>query len=152
MARKKKNELLDKLKAEAILWRDRKRILGMPISFTVYEVTSERLITRIGFFSTETNELLLYRILDVKMVRTLWQKIFGVGTITVYSADQSSHTLPLRNIKHPDKVRRLLSEMVEAERTEKGMRGREIYGVAGELGHDGHNGDLNGDGIPDVLQ
>ena len=71
-----------------ILWKDRKRILGMPITFTKYTVDDDRLYIQEGFFKTEVNEILLYRILDVKSTRTLGQKIFGVGTVTLYCADQ----------------------------------------------------------------
>ncbi|MDL2258554.1 PH domain-containing protein [Eubacteriales bacterium OttesenSCG-928-K08] len=135
------------------LWKDRKRILGMPISFTRYEVTSDRLILKKGFFRTETNELLLYRILDIKLVRTLSQKIFGVGTIILYSADQSHNTLELQNIKKSDAVRKFLSKIVEQERNSKGITGREIYGAAaGMMGSESGAyvfKDVNGDGIPD---
>ena len=31
------------------LWKDRKRILGMPISFTKYALTEDRLFERTGF-------------------------------------------------------------------------------------------------------
>ena len=82
-----------------VLWHDRKRILGMPISFTRYEVDDSRLTMRKGFFRTETDELLLYRVLDIKMVRTLGQKLFGVGTLSLYCADQSNRTLELVSIK-----------------------------------------------------
>lgn len=43
-----------------ILWKDRKRILGMPISFTKYEVSNDRFITHKGLLRTETDEILLY--------------------------------------------------------------------------------------------
>ena len=128
------------------LWKDRKRILGMPITFTKYEVTANRLITHRGLLRTETDELLLYRIMDIKMSRTLGQKLFGVGTVTIYCADQSSGTLALQNIKKPDAVRRFLSKIVEEERTAKGITGREIYGAAASARE---FTDVDGDGIPD---
>lgn len=135
------------------LWKDRKRILGMPISFTRYEVTDDRLTTHVGFFHTETDEILLYRVLDIKMRRSLGQKMFGVGTITLYCADKSDSMLELKNIKKPDAVRRFLSKVVEQERTLKGITGREIYGAAaGMMGAAGEGAafvDLDGDGIPD---
>lgn len=126
------------------LWKDRKRILGMPISFTRYEFDDDRLISRIGLLRTITNEVLLYRILDLKMSQTLGQKLFGVGTIMLYTADQSESQIPLVNIKHPEKIRRALSELVEKERIEKRLLGREMFGTAaaGMV-------DINGDGIPD---
>jgi hypothetical protein len=135
------------------LWKDRKRILGMPLSFTRYEVTKDRFITHKGLFSTETNELLLYRILDIKLVRKFGQKIFGVGTITLYSADQSHETLEIKNIKKPDAVRRFLSKIIEQERTSKGITGRELYGAAGVMaaadnGSSFDFSDSDGDGIP----
>ncbi len=155
MAKQKKNQALNTVQ-DPVLWHDRKRILGMPLSFTVYEITDDRLTLRKGFFRTETDEILLYRILDLKMVRTLGQKIFGVGTVTLYSADQSHHTLELKNIKHPEKVRRFISSIVERERAKRGLVGREMYGTAAVgMDHEGcdHEGpafvDVDGDGIPD---
>jgi hypothetical protein len=56
---------------EEVLWHDRKRILGMPISFTVYEVDTSRLTIRKGLLNTTTDEMLLYRILDLKQTQTL---------------------------------------------------------------------------------
>ena len=148
-----KKPIFDNIAEEnKILWRDRKRILGLPLSFTVYEVDEDRFTTRKGFLRTETDEILLYRILDIKMVRTLGQKICGVGTITLFSADQSHHTLEIKNVKHPEAVRKFLSKSVEKERAAKGITGREIFGTAGigmdhdECDHDFT--DVDGDGIP----
>ncbi len=127
-----------------LLWKDRKRYFGLPISFTRYEFDSDRLTCRIGLFRTTTDEVLLYRILDIKMTQTLWQKLFGVGSIMLYTADQSHSQFPLINIKHPERIRRGLSDLVEKERMEKRLLGRELFGTAaaGLV-------DIDGDGIPD---
>ncbi|MBE5785518.1 MAG: PH domain-containing protein [Clostridiales bacterium] len=156
MAKNKKNQAIETAQ-DPVLWHDRKRVLGMPLSFTVYEITDDRLTLRKGFFRTETDEILLYRILDIKMVRTFGQKLCGVGTVTLYSADQSHHTLELKNIKSPDKVRKFISSIVERERAKRGLVGREMYGSATVgMDHDGcaHGADqvfvdTDGDGIPD---
>lgn len=148
------NQALHNITEEQVLWHDRKRILGMPISFTVYEVDESRLTIRKGLLNTTTDEMLLYRILDLKMQRSLWQKIFGVGTVILYTADQSSHTTELQNVKHPEKVRKFLSRIVEQQRNAKGITGREMFGAAGNIPQE-HEGcddvfaDIDGDGIPD---
>lgn len=123
---------IDKIPVEEkeILWADRKRILGMPISFTRYSMDEERLYLKKGLLSTELNEILLYRILDVKSSQTLWQKLFGVGTLTLFSADQSHRQLDLKNIKSPGKLHRYLSDIIERNRQSKGIAGREIFGSA----------------------
>lgn len=147
-------EKLQSFVEDPILWHDRKRILGMPISFTRYSVDQSRLYCKAGLFTTTTDELMLYRILDIKLTQTLGQKIFGVGTITLYTADQSNHQQDLVNIKKPDAVRKFLSKLIEHERMEKHITGREMYGSA-SIGqsHDGCSDeadfvDLDGDGIP----
>jgi uncharacterized membrane protein YdbT with pleckstrin-like domain len=81
------------IEKDEILWKDRKRHFGLPISFTRYQISGGRFIIRKGFFRTETNELLLYRILDMKLVRGLAQKLFGVGTVTLYSADKTDNII-----------------------------------------------------------
>ena len=124
------------LEKEEILWKDRKRILGLPISFTRYILSSERLTVKQGFFKTVTDEILVYRIMDNQLVRTLGQKIFGVGTVTLFSNDKTNHTFELKNIRHPEKVRRFLSGLVEEQRVKRGTLSSEFLGGRPGVGHD----------------
>lgn len=112
------------------LWRDRKRILGLPITFTVYTLKNSRLYLKEGFFNTKENEMLLYRILDIKMTKTLWNKLFGVGSLTLFTVDETHREFVIQNIKKPQEVRDLLSIEIEKEREKLKLRGREIYGVS----------------------
>ena len=116
---------------EEILWKDRKRYLGLPISFTQYTLDNNRFYVKRGFFNSIMDELLLYRVLDIKLTRTLGQKIFGVGTIMLNTADQSNPSLIIKNVKNSDRVRKLLSNIVERERNEKRIMGKEMYGASG---------------------
>ena len=125
----KKNSVLDNLQDREILWADTKRWLGLPWTFTHYKTDGERLYVRKGFWRTETEEVLLYRVLDISASQTLWQRICRVGTVTLHCTDRSAETLVLTNIRRYDKVRRFLSELVEQRRTETGVKGREIYGA-----------------------
>lgn len=127
------------LEDKQILWSDRKRILGLPLTFTKYTLDEDRIYLKTGFFSTQTDETLLYRILDVKSTQTLWQRIFGVGTVTLFCADQSNPELKLENVKSAQKVHRYLSNVIEERRQNKGVIGREMYGAAdpdGDCDHD----------------
>jgi uncharacterized membrane protein YdbT with pleckstrin-like domain len=124
------DKLGDMIPNEELLWRDRKRYLGLPISFTVYSFDCNRFYLKKGFFHTTEDEMLLYRILDVKLSRTLWQKIFGVGSIMLVTADKSDNNIEIRNIKKPDRTRKALSAIVEKERDEKRILGKEMFGTA----------------------
>lgn len=113
---------------KGILWKDTKRYFGFPISFTKYSLDRERLYVDSGFLTSETNEVLLYRILDVKSSRSIWQRICGVGTVTLYNADKSDSVLELENIRRPHQIRRYISELVEMQRKANGITGKEIIG------------------------
>ena len=119
-----------KAKSNNEIWSDRKRILGLPISFTKYTIKKNRLYSSTGLFSTKEDELLLYRILDFKLEITLINKIFGVGTITLYTCDETDRELKLIRIKNPKEVRDLLSEIVEEARNQNKVKGREMFGVS----------------------
>ncbi|MBN2220750.1 MAG: PH domain-containing protein [Vallitaleaceae bacterium] len=128
-------------KKDGILWKDRRRRLGLPLSFTRYYLRENRLFLSTGFFNTHENEMLLYRILDFSLKRTLGDKLFGVGTVTLYTADESNKTLELKKIKNSVEVRDMISKLVEEERTKLRIRGREMYGIAdGDVS--GSDGDL----------
>ena len=109
-----------------IIWKDRKRWLGMPLSFTRYSLSEDRLFLSVGFLSIKDDEVLLYRIRDITTSRTLWQRLFGVGTVTVVSSDKTMPTLQLKNIKRPMAVKELLHKQVEEMKIRRRVRVGEI--------------------------
>ena len=121
------------------LWKDRKRYLGLPLSFTRYWMSDDRLFTSVGFLTLRDDEILLYRVRDLDTKRTLWQRLFGVGTVTVVSSDKTMPVLELKNIKDPLMVKELLHQQVEEAKLKRRLRVGEIIG------------DTDGDGIPDDM-
>jgi uncharacterized membrane protein YdbT with pleckstrin-like domain len=115
-------------RGEQYIWRDRKRFLGMPLSFTSYALSEDRLFLSIGFFSVKDDELLLYRIRDISTKRSMWQRLFGMGTITITSSDKSHPTLVLKNVKHPLDVKEILHKQVEEMKLQRRVRVGEIMG------------------------
>ena len=108
------------------LWQDRKRHLGLPISFTRYALSEDRLFLSEGFLNIRDDEVLLYRVRDIDSTRTLWQRIFGVGTINVLSSDKSMPNLVLKNIKHPMEVKEMIHQQVEKVKIARRVRVGEI--------------------------
>lgn len=129
------------------IWKDRKRILGMPISFTRYRLTQDRLFLITGLLNVKEEELILYRVLDISMRRSLADRIFGVGMVVLYSADTTHPNLELKHIKRPGEVRDLLSRMIEQERRRSRVQGREMIGV-GDADGEEILPDMDGDGFP----
>ena len=107
-------------------WKDRKRILGMPLTFTRYRMSEDRLFLSTGFFTTKDDEVLLYRVRDISLTITLWQRIFGVGTVTIISSDKTLPTLVLKNIKQPRMIKEKIHQQVEEMKIRRRMRIGEI--------------------------
>ena len=108
------------------LWKDKKRYFGMPISFTRYALSEDRLFLSVGFLNIKDDEILLYRVRDIDTQRTLWQRLFGVGTVTVVSSDKTMPTLVLKNVKDPVFVKELLHKQVEEMKIRRRVRLGEI--------------------------
>ena len=108
------------------IWKDKKRYFGMPISFTRYAMSEDRLFTSVGFLNIRDDEVLLYRVRDIDTSRSLWQRIFGVGTVTVVSSDKTMPALVLKNIKDPLEVKELVHRQVEEMKLKRRVRVGEI--------------------------
>lgn len=126
---------------ENYLWKDRRRIIfGLPWTFTRYRLSSEKLIIDTGFFSRKEEEIRLYRILDITLKRPLNQRLWGLGTVHLCTADKSSAEVDIKRIKKPREFKELLSDLVEKERTEKRIGAREY--MSGGEGFEGEDMDL----------
>jgi len=124
----------------AYLWKDRKRYFGLPLSFTRYSLSEDRLFISEGFLSIKDDEILLYRVRDIDTRRSLWQRMFGVGTVIVVSSDKTMPNLVLKNIKDPVFVKELIHKQVEETKIKRRVRFGEIMT------------DADGDGIDDDLE
>ncbi len=121
------------------IWKDRKRYFGMPLSFTRYALSEDRLFISVGFLNIKDDEILLYRVRDIDTSRSLWQRLFGVGTVVVMSSDKSMPNLVLKNIKDPVAIKELIHEQVEEMKIRRRVRVGEIMTT-----------DMDGDGEPDL--
>lgn len=108
------------------LWKDRKRYFGLPLSFTRYSLSEDRLFLSEGFLNIKDDEILLYRVRDIDSSRSLGQRIFGVGTVTVHSSDKTMPNLVLKNVKNPGFVKELIHQQVEQVKLQRRVRLGEI--------------------------
>ena len=119
--------------SDTYVWKDRKRIIfGLPWSFTRYRLLEEKLIIDTGFLSRNEDEIRLYRIVDLTLKRSRWERLFGLGTIHCCSGDKTSPEFDILHIKNSKQVKELLSDMVERVRMERRVGVREFMGADDE--------------------
>ena len=117
------------MKHQNILWKDRKRnFLGLPWTFTIYQLDKDRLFIDTGVFTTVEDDVRLYRITDITLRRNLWQRIIGTGTITCNSADKTKGKFEIKNVKKSFEAKELLSGLVEKARLANRVYAREDMG------------------------
>ena len=81
-----------------------------------------------GLLTSKENEILLYRVLDITLQRTLLQKIFSLGTVIIESQDRFQPHLVVKNIKNAQMFKDNLSDAAEEEKMRLHMRRGEIIG------------------------
>ena len=101
------------------IWNDKKRYFGMPISFTKYYISEDRLFIESGFLNIKVEEILLYRIKDISLELKLGQRIFGCGCIHIKSSDKTNPDVIIKNIKNPIDVKELIHKAVEDAKNQK---------------------------------
>lgn len=109
------------------LWHDRKRWCGMPWSFTRYYLVKKKdgwfkLFTSTGFLSVFQEEVNLYRIYDISVVATLFNRMFNTGTVVLHCNVDKTPEIRLVRIKDPYKIRDMLADLIEKERAKKGYK------------------------------
>ena len=123
------------LGGDKYIWADKKRILGIPMTFTYYALSDDRIFVETGLFNIQDDEALLYRVRDISMSRTLFQRMLGLGTIKIASSDLSLPVIVLKNIRYPEEVKEIIHENVERAKIERRIHIGEFstYGMDGEM-------------------
>ncbi len=122
--------------SEPFTLTERRRWLffGLPFTFTTYTLTEKKLVLKTGLLTTVEDDILLYRVRDTSLRRTVWQKLFRLGSILVASSDQSRPELVIKNIRGVREFKEALDEQVEKERVRMRFRTGEYIGT--ESGED----------------
>lgn len=111
-----------------LLWKDRRRRWGLPLSFTRYRLVRDKdnkwckMFSEVGFLYMNFDEINLYRVKDITLDQTLGDKIFNTGTIGLISSDASIPVFRLRHVAEPYKVRTMLAAMIEEQRQAHGVK------------------------------
>ena len=119
---------------EGATWHDRKRtFLGLPWSFTMYELTGDRIFIQSGFLSMKEEEIRLYRVMDVTFSASIGQRLFRLGSVTLETSDKTAGRITIESIKEPRKVKEMIAAKVEEQRDQKRVINREIMAVEGPV-------------------
>jgi membrane protein YdbS with pleckstrin-like domain len=87
-----------------------------------YVITSQRVRVISGLFSKEVQEIELFRVKDTAARQAFFQRLFGLGTITVLSGDEGHPRLVLDGVPRALEMRERLRQEVLTLRQRFGVR------------------------------
>ena len=113
-----------------VLWEDRpaglwQRFLTMiHLNFTKYQITKDELIIQRGFLNRKTNSVELYLLKDPDVTESLYQRMLGIGTITVKvetknDVEGNRKRFVIKNVRNCKAVRKLLRDNIERDVQER---------------------------------
>lgn len=126
------------------VFTERKRLLffGLPWTFTKYTLSASLLTIDRGFLNTVQDDCYMYKIQDVKLNKSLWERLFKLATIVCYTGDVTHPEIRLEHIKNADAIKAYLLKTSEEARIKRR--------TLNTMNIDAHNCDAHDDIIDDL--
>ncbi|WAC20934.1 PH domain-containing protein [Luteolibacter sp. SL250] len=87
-----------------------------------FELTTERLKITQGVINQKLDEVELYRVKDMLMVRPWWMRLTGLASVILETSDRSQPTLEIPAVRGGMELREQLRKQVELQRDRKRVR------------------------------
>ena len=100
---------------------EKKRLLffGLPWTFTRYEVKEDLITVIQGLFNTTENDCYMYKVQDVQLRTSFWEKIMGLGTVVCFTGDNTNPNLMLEHIKNAKEIKNYILQASEEARIKR---------------------------------
>ena len=87
-----------------------------------FELTTERIKITQGVINQKLDEVELYRVKDMLMVRPWWMRLTGLASVILETSDRSQPTLEIPAVRGGLELREQLRKQVELQRDRKRVR------------------------------
>lgn len=102
-------------------YTERKRwvFLGLPFTFTKYTVKEDAVTIDKGFLNKVENDCYMYKIQDVTLQQSFFERMVKIGTIVCYTGDTTHPELRLEHIKNSRTIKEFILKASEEARLKR---------------------------------
>ena len=79
-------------------------------------ITESSVTLRKGLLSKSTNDVLIADIRNVRIEQTMWQRIFGVGSVAVSTSGQADMEIEVHGVPAPERIKAIINDRRTARR------------------------------------
>lgn len=102
-------------------YMERKRwvFFGLPFTFTKYYIKEEAVTIDKGFLNKIENDCYMYKIQDVTLQQSFWERLAKLGTVVCYTGDTTHPELRLEHIKNSRTIKDFILKASEEARLKR---------------------------------
>ncbi len=100
---------------------ERKRwvFFGLPFTFTKYIIKEDMITINAGFLKKVENDCYMYKVQDVEHTASLFERMFGLGTVSCFTGDTTHPNLVILHVKHSKEIKNFILEASETARQKR---------------------------------
>ncbi len=102
-------------------YMERKRwvFFGLPFTFTKYYIKEEAVTIDKGFLNKIENDCYMYKIQDVTLQQSFWERLAKLGTVVCYTGDTTHPELRLEHIRNSRTIKDFILKASEEARLKR---------------------------------
>ena len=97
-------------------------IKALNLYCTTWTIQQNNLIEKTGILNVNTEEVLLYRVKDIRLYEPLLYRLVGLSQLTIITSDYTNPSITLYGIKNGEKLMNIIRQLVANSRKVEGVK------------------------------